>query len=139
MNKKMVLVTAACLFNADGHILLAQRPKGRSMAGLWEFPGGKIEVGETPESALVRELAEELHIKVNENSLKPLNFVSFSYPEFHLLMVLYACHEWVGNPRPVEGQQLTWVPAPELLDYDAPAADIPLFEFLASGRYWEAR
>jgi len=136
---KLVLVVAAALFDADGRVLLAQRPVGKSMAGLWEFPGGKIEAGETPEAALKRELQEELNIKVNETRLKPLHFTSHHYPNFHLLMVLYACREWTGVPTPVEGQTLDWVDVANLHTFDAPAADIPLFEFLASGRHQESK
>jgi len=135
MTKKLVLVAAAAIFDTQERILLAQRPEGKSMAGLWEFPGGKIENGEAPETALIRELEEELSIKVNESTLKSLNFVSFSYPDFHLLMVLYACREWSGEPKPVEGQKLAWVHPKDLMNYDAPAADIPLFKFLDSGQY----
>ena len=138
MIKKMVLVAAVALFDADGRVLLAKRPEGKSMAGLWEFPGGKIEQGEAPEAALTRELDEELTIKVNEKALKPLNFVSFDYPDFHLLMVLYACREWSGTPYPNEGQTLSWVMPVDLKNYDAPAADIPLFEFLAAGKHLES-
>ena len=134
-DKKLVLVAAVALFDKQGRILLAQRPEGKSMAGLWEFPGGKIEKNESPEAALKRELAEELAITVNENQLKPLHFVSHDYPNFHLLMVLYACTEWKNEPKPIEGQTLNWVKVSDLHTYDAPAADIPLFEFLASGRY----
>jgi len=134
MTKKLVLVAAAAIFDDQGRILLAQRPEGKSMAGLWEFPGGKIEQGEAPETALVRELEEELSIKVNENTLKSLNFVSFSYSDFHLLMVLYACGEWLGQPKPIEGQNLEWVHPADLMNYDAPAADIPLFKYLESGQ-----
>jgi 8-oxo-dGTP diphosphatase len=138
MSKKLVLVVAAALFDVKGHVMLAQRPEGKSMSGLWEFPGGKIEKGEAPEKALIRELEEELKIKVNQTALKPLNFVSFDYPDFHLLMVLYACHEWEGDPYPVEGQKLSWVEPANLHTYDAPAADIPLFEYLAAGKHLES-
>lgn len=138
MSKNLVLVAAAALFDGQGRVMLAQRPAGKSMAGLWEFPGGKIEAGEAPETALVRELEEELTIKVNENALKSLNFVSFDYPDFHLLMVLYACHEWAGTPSPAEGQTLSWVRPADLHTYDAPAADIPLFTYLAAGKHLES-
>jgi len=138
MSKKLVLVTAAALFDSEGRVLLAQRPEGKSMAGLWEFPGGKIEASETPEIALVRELEEELGIRVNVKALKSLNFVSFDYEQFHLLMVLYACREWSGRPKPDEGQKLSWVFPSDLKNYDAPAADIPLFKFLADGRHLES-
>ena len=137
--KKLVLVAAAALFDEQSRILLAQRPPGKTMAGLWEFPGGKIEKNETPESALIRELSEELAVTVNKSQLIPLHFVSHNYPDFHLMMVLYACHEWEGSPAAVEGQNLQWVKPDDLHTYDAPAADIPLFEFISSGRYREPR
>src|SRR5690606_23040506 len=112
-------------------ILLAQRPAGKAMAGLWEFPGGKVEAGETPEHALVRELREELAIMVDESLLEPLTFTSFAYPDFHLLMPLYRCCAWSGEPQPAEGQSLAWVAPRDLHDYPAPAADIPLFDVLS--------
>lgn len=133
MSKKLVLVAAAALFDREGRVLLAQRPDGKPMAGLWEFPGGKLEPGEPPETALVRELREELGIMVREESLKPLNFASFSYPDFHLLMPLFACREWSGDLIPLEKQKISWVKVTDLKRYDAPSADIPLFEHLASG------
>ena len=129
---KLVLVVAAALFDAEGRVLLAKRPEGKAMAGLWEFPGGKIEPGERPEAALARELSEELGIGVGEENLKPIKFVSFPYPDFHLLMPLYACYEWEGVPRASEGQLLDWVRVEDLHTYDAPPADIPLFDYLAS-------
>lgn len=128
----MVLVVAVALINGDGHILLAQRPPGKSMAGLWEFPGGKVHDGETPEAALVRELKEELSINVNPADLDPITFASHGYADFHLLMPLFACRTWHGTPTPVEGQTLAWVAPTALADYPAPAADIPLFAVLAS-------
>ena len=127
---KVVYVAAAALINRDGDILLAQRPKGKAMAGLWEFPGGKIESGETPEVALVRELEEELTIKVTADALKPITFASHTYETFHLFMPLYAVKRWIGSPRPVEGQELAWVAPQDLHSYPAPAADIPLFDAL---------
>ena len=127
---KVVYVAAAALINQDGDILLAQRPEGKAMAGLWEFPGGKIESGETPEAALVRELQEELTIKVTENDLKPITFASHTYENFHLFMPLYEVKRWIGSPRPVEGQELAWVAPKDLHSYPAPAADIPLFDAL---------
>lgn len=127
---KVVYVSAAALINADGLVLLAQRPPGKAMAGLWEFPGGKIESGETPEQALVRELAEELRIKVSESDLVPLTFASHTYETFHLFMPLFALHKWIGTPHPTEGQTLTWVAPQDLHRYPAPAADIPLFDCL---------
>lgn len=130
---KIVYVAAAAIFNQDGNILLAQRPEGKSMAGLWEFPGGKIETGETPERALVRELTEELAITVSENDLKPITFASHAYESFHLFMPLYAVKRWIGVPRPTEGQTLAWVAPQDLHSYPAPAADIPLFDALLNG------
>lgn len=131
MTKSVLLVVAAALFDAEGRILLAQRPEGKQLAGLWEFPGGKLESGETPEAALVRELAEELSITVNETSLEPLTFASFTYPAFHLLMPLYGCRSWSGSIRPREGQATAWVEKTRLRDYPAPPADLPLFDWLA--------
>ncbi|MEM7663366.1 MAG: 8-oxo-dGTP diphosphatase MutT [Pseudomonadota bacterium] len=127
---RLVLVVAAALFNKDNEVLLAQRPEGKSMAGLWEFPGGKIDPGETPEAALARELHEELGIKVNEASLKPITFASHGYPDFHLLMPLFSCRDWIGAPVSNEGQLLRWVSLDAVSQYEAPAADIPLFEYL---------
>jgi len=129
---KLLLVVAAALFDAEGRVLLARRPEGKSMAGLWEFPGGKIEPGETPEAALKRELFEELTVEIDPKKLEPIKFASFSYPEFHLLMPLYACREWIGTPTATEGQMLDWVHVEDLHRYEAPAADIPLFDYLAS-------
>ena len=129
---KVVYVSAAALFNADGDVLLAQRPEGKSMAGLWEFPGGKIETGETPEHALIRELKEELAITVSEDHLEPITFASHAYESFHLFMPLYGVKRWMGTPRPTEGQTLAWVAPHDLQRYPAPAADIPLFDVLAS-------
>ena len=111
-------------------ILLAQRPAGKSMAGLWEFPGGKVDSGETPENALVRELSEELGIQVDANDLHPLTFASHTYDDFHLLMPLYGCHKWGGTPTAQEGQTLAWVTPDEMGDYPMPPADIPLVKFL---------
>jgi 8-oxo-dGTP diphosphatase len=110
----------------DGRVLLAQRPQGKPMAGLWEFPGGKVEAGETPEDALVRELREELGIETWRSCLAPLTFASHSYPDFHLLMPLYVCRKWQGVPRPHEHESLKWVPAQRLRDYPMPPADLPL-------------
>lgn len=129
---KLVLVVAAALFDSENRVLLARRPEGKSMAGLWEFPGGKIEVGETPEIALARELFEELTIKVDPKDLKPIKFTSFSYPKFHLLMPLFACRKWDGTPIGAEEQLLDWVRLEDLHSYEAPAADVPLFDHLAS-------
>ncbi|WP_084399383.1 8-oxo-dGTP diphosphatase MutT [Henriciella aquimarina] len=132
MTKPLVFVAAAAIFDADGRILLAQRPQGKSMAGLWEFPGGKVETGETPEDALCRELQEELQIGVQPADLRPLNFASFDYPGFHLFMPLFEVRDWSGDPVPVEGQALEWVRPAALADFPAPPADVPLFEDLAA-------
>ena len=131
MTRPVLLVVAAALFDAQGRILLAQRPEGKPLAGLWEFPGGKLEAAETPEAALVRELAEELSITVNQALLEPLTFASFAYPAFHLLMPLYGCRNWSGSIRPREGQTIAWVEKTRLRDYPAPPADLPLFDWLA--------
>ena len=125
-----VLVSAVALIDRDGRVLLAQRPAGKRMAGLWEFPGGKIETGETPEAALIRELGEELGIDTAESCLAPLTFASHSYDDFHLLMLVYVCRKWSGTPRPLEGGELAWVRASRLRDYDIPPADIPLIPVL---------
>ncbi len=127
---KLVLVVAAALFNDEGQVLLAQRPEGKSMAGLWEFPGGKIEPGETPEAALARELNEELSIIVNPDHLKPITFASHNYEDFHLLMPLFALNEWDSELCSAENQSLAWVNVEQLSTYPAPAADLPLFEAL---------
>lgn len=127
---RIVLVAACALIDADGRILLAQRPEGKSLAGMWEFPGGKVEEGESPEVTLIRELKEELGISVNEACLAPLTFASFAYEDFHLLMPLYVCRRWEGIPTGVEGQALKWVPPMRLRDYPIPPADEPLIPFL---------
>lgn len=127
---KTVLVSAVALIDVEGRVLLAQRPKDKPMAGLWEFPGGKIEPGETPEAALIRELHEELGIDTWQSCLAPLTFASHSYDSFHLLMPLFACRKWQGIPTPKEGQTLKWVRAKNLRDYPMPAADIPLIPIL---------
>lgn len=128
---KVVYVVAAALFDPQGNILLAKRPPGKAMAGLWEFPGGKIEPNERPEQAIVRELQEELAITVSESDLFPLTFASHTYESFHLFMPLYGTRKWIGSPRPTEGQELAWVAPQDLHSYPAPAADIPLFAVLA--------
>lgn len=127
---KIVLVSAVALIDPDGRILLAQRPEGKSMAGLWEFPGGKVEPSETPEQALIRELHEELGIDTWESCLAPLTFASHSYETFHLLMPLFACRKWKGTPESKEGQALKWVRANQLRDHPMPPADIPLIPIL---------
>lgn len=127
---KLVLVSAVALIDPEGRVLLAQRPEGKSMAGLWEFPGGKIEPGERPEEALVRELHEELGIKTWDSCLAPLTFASHAYEDFHLLMPLFACRKWEGIPQPREGQTLAWARPDELRDYPMPPADIPLLPIL---------
>ena len=127
---KTLLVSAVALIDPDGRVLLAQRPEGKSLAGLWEFPGGKVEPGETPEAALIRELKEELDIDTWSSCLAPLTFASHSYDDFHLLMPLYACRRWQGTVRAIEGQQLSWVKPNALRDYPMPPADLPLIPIL---------
>ncbi len=126
----LVLVAAAALVDADGRVLIARRPHGRSMGGLWEFPGGKVERGETPETALIRELREELGVDVGAHCLAPFAFASHRYPDFHLLMPLYVCRMWTGTARPREGQALEWVRPPRLGNYEMPPADRPLVAML---------
>ena len=130
MSVKLVLVAACALVDADGRVLIAQRPAGRPMAGLWEFPGGKVEAGERPEDTLIRELKEELGIIVDEACLAPLAFASHSYPQFHLLMPLYVCRRWQGTVMALEGQKLAWVRPNRLRDYPMPPADEPLVSHL---------
>ena len=132
MSVKTVLVAACALIDSDGRVLLAQRPPGKSMAGLWEFPGGKVEAGERPEQSLIRELKEELGIAVKEECLAPLTFASHLYPDFHLLMPLYVCRRWEGFAAPQEGQQLKWVKPNELRTYPMPPADEPLISHLTT-------
>jgi 8-oxo-dGTP diphosphatase len=127
---KLVLVAACALIDADGRVLIAQRPEGKSMAGLWEFPGGKVESGERPEQSLIRELKEELGIVVKEECLAPLTFASHLYPDFHLLMPLYVCRRWEGIVEPREKQRLKWVRPNELRNYAMPPADEPLISNL---------
>jgi 8-oxo-dGTP diphosphatase len=126
LTRKLVLVAAAALIDADGRVLITRRPEGKPMAGLWEFPGGKVEPGETPEATLVRELKEELDIDTSASCLAPLTFASHGYPDFHLLMPLYVCRKWQGIVRPTEGQQTKWVRARDLRNYAMPPADLPL-------------
>ena len=127
---KLVLVVACALVDVDMRVLLAQRPEGKAMAGLWEFPGGKIDAGETPEAALIRELREELDIETKSACLAPLTFASHAYDDFHLLMPLFICRRWCGTPRAREGQNLKWVRAKDLRDYPMPEADLPLLPAL---------
>ena len=127
---KLVVVAACALIDTDGRVLIAQRPAGKPMAGLWEFPGGKVEAGERPEQTLIRELKEELGIVVNEACLAPLTFASHTYPDFHLLMPLYVCRRWEGTVTALEGQSVTWVRPNRLRDYPMPPADEPLISHL---------
>lgn len=124
--RPLLLVAAAALVDADGRVLIARRPAGKAMAGLWEFPGGKVAAGETPEAALVRELGEELGIDVSASCLAPLTFASHGYDDFHLLMPLYVCRVWDGAPAPREGQAIRWVRPGRLSDFPMPPADEPL-------------
>ena len=129
-NRAVVLVAAVALIDVDGRVLIAQRPEGKSMAGLWEFPGGKVHEGETPEAALIRELHEELAIDTKESCLAPFTFASHAYDDFHLLMPLYLCRRWWGTLFPVEGQTLKWVRPNALRDFPMPPADKPLIAML---------
>ena len=132
MSVKVVLVAACALIDADGRVLIAERPAGKSMAGLWEFPGGKVDPDERPEDALIRELKEELGIVVNEACLAPLTFASHAYQDFHLLMPLYVCWRWEGIVSPREGQKLAWVRPNRLKEYPMPPADVPLISHLTT-------
>jgi len=127
---KVVLVVAAALIDSDGRVLLAQRPKGKALADLWEFPGGKMDLGEAPEDALIRELREELGIAVKAACLAPLTFASHAYDDFHLLMPLYVCRRWEGFVQPLDGQALKWVRPRDLRSYPMPPADTPLIPYL---------
>lgn len=127
-NKRIIYVSAGVLMRPDRRLLLASRPEGKSMAGLWELPGGKIEPGETPEEALVRELGEELAVTVDPADLRPICFASHAYPKFHLVMPVFLSRNWEGEPQPQEGQEFAWVLPEELSGYPAPEADIPLFK-----------
>jgi 8-oxo-dGTP diphosphatase len=128
--KPVVLVVAVALIDAAGRILLAQRPAGKPLAGLWEFPGGKVHAGETPEAALIRELKEELGVDTAASCLAPFTFASYGYESFHLLMPLYVCRKWSGMPEPREGQRLAWVRPAKLGKYEMPPADKPLVAML---------
>ncbi len=128
--KPILLVAAVALVDPDGRVLLARRPEGKPMAGLWEFPGGKLEPGETPEQALIRELREELGIDTRRSCLAPIAFASHGYEEFHLLMPLFVCRVWQGRPQAGEGQELAWVRPERLRDYPMPPADLPLIPLL---------
>ena len=130
MSIKLVLVAACALIDADGRVLLAERPAGKTMAGLWEFPGGKVEAGERPEETLIREMKEELSIVIREPCLAPLTFASHAYPDFHLLMPLYVCRRWEGIVRAQERQRLAWVRPNKLREYKMPPADEPLIAHL---------
>ena len=132
MSIKLVLVAACALVDADGRVLLAERPASKTMAGLWEFPGGKVEAGERPEDTLIRELKEELDIVVREPCLAPLTFASHAYPAFHLLMPLYVCRRWDGIVKPREDQRIVWVRPNRLRDYPMPPADEPLVSHLTT-------
>jgi 8-oxo-dGTP diphosphatase len=126
----IVLVSAVALIDKDGCVMIAQRPEGKSMAGLWEFPGGKVEAGETPEFSLMRELEEELGIDTRECCFSPVGFTSYSYETFHLLMPLFVCRVWKGKPKALEHKELRWVKPQDLYDYAMPEADIPLISQL---------
>ena len=127
---KIMLVAAVALVDADGRVLISKRPAAKQLGGLWEFPGGKVEMGERPETALIRELKEELGINVTEACLAPLTFASHAYEDFHLLMPLYVCRRWKGAARGAEGQEIAWVKPLKLRDYEMPPADIPLIPHL---------
>lgn len=128
--KRLLLVAACALVDSDGRVLLAQRPEGKQLAGLWEFPGGKVEPGETPEQCLIRELQEEIGIETDIPCLAPLTFASYSYDDFHLLMPLFVCRRFRGIAQPKEGQVLKWVRPKQMRDYPMPPADAPLIQFL---------
>jgi 8-oxo-dGTP diphosphatase len=127
---RLLLVSAVALIDADGRVLISQRPPGKNLEGLWEFPGGKVEEGERPETALIRELKEELDIDVTESCLAPLTFASHAYEQFHLFMPLYVCRRWKGLVQSMEGQPIKWVTARDLRNHPMPPADIPLIPFL---------
>ncbi|MEW9834151.1 (deoxy)nucleoside triphosphate pyrophosphohydrolase [Mesorhizobium marinum] len=128
--RRLLLVAAVALVDADGRVLLAQRPEGKALAGLWEFPGGKVESGETPEETIVRELREEIGVETKVDCLAPLTFASHTYDDFHLLMPLFVCRRFWGVPQPLEGQALKWVRPIQMRDYPMPPADLPLVPHL---------
>ena len=130
MSRSVLLVVAVALIEGDGRVLLSRRPEGKPMAGLWEFPGGKLANGETSQDALIRELQEELGIVVTKDALEPFAFAAHDTPEFHLLMPLFICRAWQGEPSPLEGQSLAWVLPADLASYPMPAADVPLAKAL---------
>ena len=130
MTKPTIMISAAALIDIDGRVLVARRPDDKDMAGLWEFPGGKIEPDETPEQALIRELKEELAIDTRSSCLAPLCFASHDYDKFHLVLLLYVCRRWWGTPTAIEGGTLAWVRAPRLRDYKMPEANAPLIASL---------
>jgi 8-oxo-dGTP diphosphatase len=132
VSARLLLVAACALIDADGRVLIAERPPGKAMAGLWEFPGGKVEAGETPEQTLIRELSEELGIVVREACLAPLTFASHAYPDVHLLMPLYVCRRWEGTVTARHHARLAWVRPNKLRDYPMPAADVPLIAHLTA-------
>ena len=127
---RLLLVAAVALIDSDGRVLISKRPEGKQLGGLWEFPGGKVEPGERPETALIRELREELTIDVSESCLAPLTFASHAYNEFHLLMPLFVCRRWTGIVQGAEGQEIKWVPPLKLKDFPMPPADVPLIPHL---------
>ncbi len=131
MSKPILLVSAAVLLDAEGQVLIASRPPGKKLAGLWEFPGGKVEPGETPEQTVAREFFEELGLTLDQTQLRPLTFASHAYDEFHLMMPLFACSVWSGTPHPKEGQQLAFVKPSEFATYNFVPADIPLLPVIA--------
>lgn len=127
---RLVLVAACALIDSDGRVLIAQRPEGKSMAGLWEFPGGKVEAGESPEATIIREMHEELGVTIEEPCLAPFTFASHRYDDFHLMMPLYLCRKWQGSVTPNEGQAIKWVAPRDLRKFDMPPADKPLVAML---------